>query len=108
MADEKDTGSSEKLSGAARPSGKRQVTGETTATSTKTVEKRKKAAADKKTNPLSFFAQVWQEIRKVIWPTGKQMVQYTIIVLLFLILVTALVFGVDWAASWGIDQILIG
>ena len=43
---------------------------------------------------------------KVIWPTGREMVNYTIIVLLFLIFVCALVAGTDWAASWGLRQIM--
>jgi len=52
-----------------------------------------------RTNPITFIRQVAEELRKVIWPTRNQMVTYTIVVLLFLIFMTALVSGVDFGAG---------
>lgn len=46
-------------------------------------------------------------MRKVIWPTGRQMVNYTLIVFAFLIILTAIVWSVDWVARWGIEQVLV-
>jgi preprotein translocase subunit SecE len=39
--------------------------------------------------------QVVAELRKVIWPNRKQMVNYTLVVLVFLVFMTALISGVD-------------
>ena len=73
---------------AARPSGKRQATGAQTTVA-------KKPAREKV-----------DELRKVIWPTGRQMVTYSIIVILFLIAMIALVWGVDTLAGLGVRSVL--
>lgn len=90
---------------AARPSGKRQATGAQTTVA-------KKPAREKETNelstrnPLVFIKQVVDELRKVIWPTSRQMVTYSIIVILFLIAMIALVWGVDTLAGLGVRSVL--
>lgn len=87
--------------GAPRPAGKRQVAG---AASTSRAASKRKAPEVVKTrsNPFAaivdFIRGVIREIGKVIWPTGKEMVTYTFVVLGFLILMTVLVAGVDWGA----------
>ncbi|WP_371820865.1 preprotein translocase subunit SecE [Tsukamurella sp. PLM1] len=60
----------------------------------------KKAAAKKESrNPFAavwlFLRQVVAELRKVIWPTKSQMVNYTIIVLVFVVVLTAFVSLLD-------------
>ncbi|MEO5832164.1 MAG: preprotein translocase subunit SecE [Nakamurella sp.] len=42
-----------------------------------------------------FIREVIAELRKVIWPSRKQMVTYTVVVIVFLILMVALVSGMD-------------
>ena len=67
---------------------------------------KKKAKTAKKTepgkgprNPLAFVVnylkQVVAELRKVIWPNRKQMVNYTTVVLVFLAFMVALILVVD-------------
>ena len=51
---------------------------------------------------IDFFRGVLNELSKVIWPTARELVTYTLIVLIFLILVTALVAGVDWVTTLGV------
>ena len=46
-------------------------------------------------------------MNKVIWPTGKQMLNYTLIVFAFLIVLTIFVWGTDALASWAIRWIFI-
>ena len=50
-------------------------------------------------NPVLFvwnyLKQVVAELRKVIWPNRKQMVNYTLVVLVFLVFMVALIGGVD-------------
>jgi preprotein translocase subunit SecE len=65
-------------------------------TATKTA---KKAAERPSRNPIAFvwnyLLQVVAELRKVIWPNRKQMVNYTIVVLVFLAFMVALIGLVD-------------
>ena len=61
--------------------------------------KKAKADAGSTRNPILFvwnyLKQVVAELRKVIWPNRKQMVNYTAVVMVFLVLMTALISGVD-------------
>ncbi len=43
----------------------------------------------------TFYRQVIAELRKVIWPTRKQLVTYTAVVLVFVVFVVAFVALVD-------------
>lgn len=43
----------------------------------------------------NYLKQVVAELRKVIWPNRKQMVSYTMVVLVFLAFMVALIGGVD-------------
>ena len=92
-----------------RPTGKRsrQLTEPTEAEpiekAAETKERRRKAktaeAEKGRRNPIAFvwnyLKQVVAELRKVIWPNRKQMVSYTLVVLVFLAFMTALISGVD-------------
>ncbi|WP_084352382.1 preprotein translocase subunit SecE [Millisia brevis] len=44
---------------------------------------------------IQFFRQVIAELRKVIWPNRRQMVTYTIVVLVFVSFMTAYIGGLD-------------
>ena len=61
--------------------------------------KAKKTGTGSTRNPLVFvwtyLRQVITEMRKVIWPSRKQMANYTVVVLIFLALMTALIGLVD-------------
>ena len=46
---------------------------------------------------LRFLREVWGELKKVVWPTRKQMVTYTAVVLVFLVFMIVLVYGLDFA-----------
>lgn len=50
-----------------------------------------------------FIREVWAELRKVIWPTRKQMVTYTTVVLFFMAFMVALVAGLDLVFLEGMD-----
>jgi preprotein translocase subunit SecE len=62
-------------------------------------KKAKAARAEATRNPFLFvwnyLKQVVAELRKVIWPNRKQMVNYTSVVLVFLVFMVALISGVD-------------
>ena len=49
-----------------------------------------------RTRPTQFVKEVRAELRKVAWATREELVRYSTIVLITLIVVTALIFGLDW------------
>jgi preprotein translocase subunit SecE len=54
---------------------------------------------------VRYIREVVSELRKVIWPTRKQMITYTSVVLVFVAFMVALVFGLDSAFAWGVFQV---
>jgi preprotein translocase subunit SecE len=49
----------------------------------------------KKTGIRQFLKEVRQELKKVLWPTRQELVTYTIVVLVTVIVLTTYVFGLD-------------
>jgi preprotein translocase subunit SecE len=49
-----------------------------------------------------FLREVVAELRKVIWPTRKQMITYTSVVLVFLAVMVALIAGLDVGLARGV------
>ena len=54
---------------------------------------------EQRTTIRQFVKEVRAELRKVAWPTRKETVNYSIIVLLTLVFMTTLIFGLDWVFS---------
>jgi preprotein translocase subunit SecE len=48
-----------------------------------------------RTGFVQFFREVREELRKVAWPTRAETINYSIIVLVTVVLLTTLIFGVD-------------
>jgi preprotein translocase subunit SecE len=46
--------------------------------------------------PALFTRQVFAELRKVIWPTRNELVTYTVVALVFVIVMTAIVTSLDY------------
>ena len=55
-----------------------------------------------------FYKQVVAELRKVIWPTRKELVTYTTVVLVFVVVMVLLVSLFDFAFSQGVLKIFGG
>lgn len=49
-----------------------------------------------------FLREVVAELRKVIWPTRKQMITYTTVVLIFVAILVAAIAGMDLALAKGV------
>ncbi|MGI5165358.1 preprotein translocase subunit SecE [Spirillospora sp. CA-253888] len=58
--------------------------------------------AGKRTSPALFVRQIIAELRKVIWPTRSELVTYTMAALVFVIIMIALVSGLDWGLQKGV------
>lgn len=52
-----------------------------------------------------FFRQVIGELRKVVTPTRKELFKFTAVVLVFVVIVMAFVYGLDTAFSWLTAQV---
>ncbi|RSM75375.1 preprotein translocase subunit SecE [Kibdelosporangium aridum] len=52
-----------------------------------------------------FLKEVVAELRKVIWPTRKQMITYTAVVLVFLAVMVAIIAGLDLGIGRGVQAI---
>ena len=50
----------------------------------------------------TFYRQVIAELRKVIWPTRRELVTYTAVVLVFVFFMLAVVAAFDFAFSQGV------
>ena len=55
-----------------------------------------------------FLKEGRLELRKVIWPTKKELVGYTIVVLVAVVFLTSLVFGLDLGFSKSLLRIITG
>jgi len=49
-----------------------------------------------------FFREIISELRKVIWPTRKELLTYTAVVIVFVTVITTIVAGLDYGFARGI------
>ncbi|MDK1472934.1 preprotein translocase subunit SecE [Streptomyces sp. 549] len=50
-----------------------------------------------------FYRQIVAELRKVVWPTRHQLTTYTIVVIIFVLIIIGLVFVIDYGFSEAVD-----
>jgi preprotein translocase subunit SecE len=55
-----------------------------------------RAARHDRTTPALFTRQVAAELRKVIWPTRKELITYTVVALVFVIIMSTIVLTLDY------------
>jgi preprotein translocase subunit SecE len=53
---------------------------------------------------FSFFADSWSELRKVRWPSRKELISYTIVVLVTVVFVTLYFYVIDLGLTELIDM----
>lgn len=71
-----------------------------------------KQAANKKRKPgpasnrvsiftkiVTFFKEAWRELKKVSWPSRKEVLNSTIVVLVCVVIVTLIILGTDYGAE---------
>ena len=51
---------------------------------------------DPRTTPALFFRQMVGELRKVIWPTRKELVTYTVVCMTFVVFMVIVVTSLDY------------
>ena len=52
-----------------------------------------------------FIRQVFAEIRKVVTPTRQELVKYTLVVLGFVVVMMAIVYGLDLLFTWVVNVV---
>lgn len=62
--------------------------------------------ASKTTNPFTFLQQVRTETSKVTWPSRRETLISTIMVLVFAFIASVFFFVADQLMAWGIELIL--
>jgi preprotein translocase subunit SecE len=98
-----------------RPKAKAKADSKTDAKSAAKAEHKKgrpTPTRDRKETRVGFFARIWRflkevvaELRKVIWPTRKQMITYTAVVLVFVAFMVAVIAGLDFALIRGVTAL---
>lgn len=58
-----------------------------------------------KISPIQFFRQVKQEVKKVTWPTRKEVMQTSIMVIVLVALAATFFFFVDQIFGWAVKLI---
>jgi preprotein translocase subunit SecE len=53
-------------------------------------------AKDSRTSPSLFVRQIIAELRKVIWPTRKELITYTTVALTFILIMIGIVTALDY------------
>lgn len=59
-----------------------------------------------RTNPLTFLQQVRAETAKVVWPSRRETMISTVMVLVMAVLAALFFLLVDWALSFGVTFLL--
>lgn len=97
----------------AKPTGKRQLQGTSPVSTDAYADKRAPAKQESKSEDGfgggagAFPGEVREEMKKVIWPTGRQMFNYTAIVFAFLVVTTLLMWGTDLLGAKLVELTLI-
>ena len=72
-------------------------------------QRRTVTAERKQRTPMRvFLKEVRAELKKVNWPTRRELVGYTIVVLVAVVFLTAMVFGMDLAFSKAVLRVFQG
>lgn len=59
-----------------------------------------------KTSPMEFFNQVKAEARKIVWPTGRETMMTTFMVVLMTGMLGIFFFGIDSLFGWIVKMLL--
>ena len=55
-----------------------------------------------RTKPREFIKEVLAELKKVAWPTRKEVVAYSTVVFVAVVVIAAIIFGMDYVFAKGV------
>ncbi|NVJ62073.1 MAG: preprotein translocase subunit SecE [Gammaproteobacteria bacterium] len=64
------------------------------------------SATSKGKQAVTFAKESRMEVRKVVWPTRQEAIQTTLVIVLFVIVVTLFLWGVDALLAWGVKSVM--
>jgi preprotein translocase subunit SecE len=62
----------------------------------------------KRVGPRQFLREVRQELRKVAWPSRRELALYTLVVLVSVVVLTSYVFGLDFVIARAVLSVFGG
>ncbi len=68
--------------------------------------KGKKEKKKRKFRIAKWFREMKSELKKVVWPTPKQIVNHTIIVLVIIVISSIVIWGVDQAGTYIVQTLI--
>ncbi len=57
-------------------------------------------------NAVNFAKESRMEVRKVVWPTRQEAIQTTLIIVVFVAIVSLFLWGVDALLGWGVSSVM--
>lgn len=72
----------------------------------KTEKKKPKVEKKPRRNPFKFFKEMGLELKKVTWPSRKDLITFSVAVLVFIGIFAVLVFGMDTGLSQGLKALV--
>lgn len=57
---------------------------------------------EKRTNPAEFLGEVRGELRKVVWPSRPELINYSVVVFITIVVLTSIIAGLDYLAGEGV------
>lgn len=74
-----------------------------------TSKKARKGGKRGKKGPVArlalFYRQIIAELRKVVWPSRHDLITYTTVVIVFVVVIIALVTVIDWGFNKGVSYV---
>ena len=64
------------------------------------------ASTSKGKSAVAFAKESRMEVRKVVWPTRQEAIQTTLVIVLFVVVVSLFLWGVDALLAWGVNSIM--
>ena len=63
------------------------------------------AHSEERVGVTQFAREVRSELRKVVWPTRSETTNYTVVVVITIVVITAIVAGLDWVFSQSVLEL---
>jgi len=60
---------------------------------------------DEKTSPAQFVGEVRGELRKVVWPSREELINYSVVVFITIVILTSIIAGLDYLAGEGVLEL---
>ncbi len=58
------------------------------------------------TAPVRFFREIWDELKLVVWPTRKEILRLTTIVIILSVIMGLYIGGLDYVFTQGVESLL--